>query len=247
MERKKDHGAGRGGCGGVMLEAGVSGAFIGGALGGGLAAGQYFAQRAKNMLPPGSSGARTIGTQFAKSGVGFGLFLATFNGGMCLCEAARGGKRDAANAAVAGGVAGFLGALPRFLKLGSSDPNAMVAFRNPRFLAAQTLGTALVGALVFTLLPDPPPRAHDDDDDDNDHFGLPMLNAPPTAAGGAGAGDDGGAGGWGAGAESGGGGGGGGSGAFDEWSSQGQPANLAGGTDAWGDVATSPSLQHEID
>lgn len=222
MSWMKEVGDGRGGCGGVMLEAGVSGAFIGGALGGGLAAGQYFAQRAKNMLPPGSSGARTIGTQFAKSGVGFGLFLATFNGGMCLCEAVRGGKRDAANAAVAGGVAGFLGALPRFLKLGSSDPNAMVAFRNPRFLAAQTLGTALVGALVFTLLPDPP-RAHGDD---NDHFGLPMLNAPPT--GGA-------AGGWSAGADGGSGGGGGGSGAFDEWSSQGQPANLAGGTDAWGD------------
>ena len=185
------------GCSGVMLEAAASGSFIGAALGGGLSAGQFLALKKSGKLPPHSASAvRTVGAQAARSGVGFGLFLATFNGGMCLMEAARGGQRDAANAAVAGGLAGFCGALPRFLRLSSSnpDPNALLAFRNPRFLAAQTLGTAVLGALVFTLLPSPPSQGMGNGGDDDQHFALPMLSPRPEDDNGGGGSNGGGSG-----------------------------------------------------
>ena len=86
-----------------------------------------------------------------RSGLSFASFLATYNGGTCVLENAR-GKRDVFNPFVVGGGIGLAGALPGWM---TPLPHAPWTYRNNRALVGAGLSSALLCSFFYMLSAEP--------------------------------------------------------------------------------------------
>lgn len=94
-----------------------------------------------------NGGLRFIGASAMRSGFSLGGFMATYNGGVCSLEKARGTK-DVLNPFVVGFGSGVVGALPGYVH---PMPQAPWAYRNPRALLGGGLGSGLLCAFFWGL------------------------------------------------------------------------------------------------
>jgi len=123
------------------MNSAIDGSILGGAMG------AIMASRSAFELGAAGGGARFIGLSAVRSALSFAGFLASYNGGTCALESAR-GKRDVWNPFMVGGFIGVGGALPGWM---TPLPHAPYLYRNNKALVGAGLSSALLCSFFYFI------------------------------------------------------------------------------------------------
>ena len=119
----------------------IDGGVFGAAIGSLMATGPAFSQGLLN------GGLRFLLRSGLQSALSVGGFMSVYNGGVCSLESLR-SKKDVVNPFIVGGGIGIVGAMPGYLR---PLPTAPWAYKNPRALVGNGLGSAMLTSFFWLL------------------------------------------------------------------------------------------------